>query len=110
MEFLLVFFAALGILAIGWALFGLLLLPVFGKNMLTLTFENGDGAALEQKVRAFGWLRDGEKPGAELLIVDCGLTERVIKTAHMLSDRYPWVGLCPGPALRDYIELRQDTI
>ena len=46
MEFLLVFFAALGILAIGWALFGLLLLPVFGKNMLTLTFENGDGAAV----------------------------------------------------------------
>lgn len=110
MEILLVFFLAVCVLLIGWALFGLLLMPVFGKNMLTLSFEKGDGAALEQKVRAFGWLRDGRSSGGTLLIVDCGLTERGMEIAQILRDRHSWVAYCPGPALVDYIELLQDTI
>ena len=57
-ELLIAFFFALLVALALWALFGLLLLPVFDKDMVTLLFTCGDGGALEAKVRAFNWLRE----------------------------------------------------
>ena len=109
-DILLVFLAAAGLILVIWCRWGLLLLPVFGHNMTTLCFSRGDGDELEQRVRAFGWLRDGKYTGGQLVIVDCGLTGLGLERAQRLRDRHHWVAYCPGPALIDYIELIKDTI
>ena len=109
-DILLVFLIAAGLILMIWCLWGLLLLPLFGQRMTTLCFSRGDGDELEQRVRAFGWMRDGKSAGAQLVIVDCGLTGLGLERAMGLRDRYPWVAYCPEPALTDYIDLMKDTI
>ena len=109
-ELLGVFFLSLGVGLILWCLFGLLLLPIFGKNMITLHFCYGGGAELEQAVRAYGWLRDGKKQGGVLLLVDCGLDAEGLDLALRLRARHDWVSYCPRAALTDYIELLEDTV
>lgn len=110
MEILLVFLAAAGVVLILWCLMGLLLLPVFGHNMLTLCFAKGEGIELENRVRAYGWLRDGKISGGRIVIVDCGLNANGLSRAQVLRERYVWVEYCPREALPDYMELMQDSI
>lgn len=109
-----VFLAALGICVVVamvlWGLFGLLLLPVFRRNMVTLLFARDQGTELEQAVRAFGWLRGEKRDGGTLLLVDCGLDAQGLQLAQTLRDRYPWVCLCPRAALEDCLELLEITI
>ena len=88
-----VFFAAAGIVLMVWCLMGLLLQPVFGEGMVTIYPVEGDGEDLEQRVRAYGWLRDGKLSGGKLLIVDCGLSEEGIKKLKILKERYAWLEL-----------------
>ena len=110
LDILLVFLAAVGVVLVLWCIMGLLLLPVFGHNMVTFCFSKGDGKELEQRVRAYGWLRDGKISGGRMVIVDCGLTEHGLGMAQILRERYVWVEYCPRPALEDYIELLEDSI
>lgn len=110
MEYLLVFFLALGVGAVLWCLFGLFLMPVFASGMVTLLFAEGDGEALEQTVRAYGWLRDGRKNGGVLLLVDRGLSARGLELAQRLEEQRDWVCLCPRAALEDCLLLLEDTI
>ena len=88
-----------------WALFGLLLLPVFGKNMVTFCFSQKDGAELEMRARAYGWLRSEKTSGGRLVIVDCGLSEQGLYTARRLREKYTWVDYCPHEVMEDYIEV-----
>lgn len=108
MEFLAVFLVAAALIFVAWGLFGLLLAPVFRQRMLTISLERGDAGELEQKVRAYGWLR--EQGGGTLLIVDCGMTAQGLELAQALCRRYDWVEYCPCPALEDYIAILQDTV
>ena len=50
-----------------WGLLGLLLLPVFGKNMVTFCFSQGNGGELEVRARAYGWLRSEKQAGGRLV-------------------------------------------
>lgn len=108
MVYICVFCVAVAVLFVGWCLFGLLLMPVFQSNMVTLCFAEGDGALLEQSVRAFHWLRDSR--GSTLLIVDRGLSKEGLELAQLLCRKYPGVELCPGPALLEHLSILQDTI
>lgn len=93
-----------------WGLFGLLLLPVFRRSMVTLLFTRDQGAELEQAVRAFGWLRGEKKDGGTLLLVDCGLDTQGLELAQRIRDRYLWVCLCPRAALEDCLEFLEVSI
>ena len=102
---LIAFFAAAGLVFLVWCLFGLLLTPVFGDNMVTLCYCQGDGAHLEHQARAYGWLREGKLKGSRLVLVDCGLDEEGLSVAQLLRRDYDWIDYCPQPALEDYLEL-----
>lgn len=104
---LLVFLAACGVVLLAWCLFGLLLEPVFGREMVTLYFVRGNGADLERRVRAYGWLRDGRITGGRMVLVDCGLTKNGLDAAELLRERFTWLDYCPAPALMDYLELME---
>lgn len=106
-QLLVVFFFAAILGFVLWALFGLILMPVFGKNMVSLYFCEGDGRELEVRVRAYGWLREEKRRGGRLVIVDCGLTEQGLDIAQRLREKHLWLDYCPNQALPDYIELMQ---
>lgn len=106
-EVLLVFFAVCGVVLLAWCLLGLLLEPVFGREMVTLYFVRGNGDGLERRVRAYGWLRDGRLTGGRLVLVDCGLTKPGLEAAEILRQRYGWLDYCPLPALEDYLDLME---
>lgn len=109
-ELLVAFFFALILGLALWALFGLLLLPVFDKDMVTLLFSSGDGGSLEAKIRGFGWLREEKEKGGRLVIVDCGLTQQGLYLVQRLREKYTWLDYCPNQALPDYIELLQHCL
>lgn len=88
-----------------WGLLGLLLLPVFGKNMVTFCFSQGNGGELEVRARAYGWLRSEKQAGGRLVIVDCGLSEQGLYIVRQLRERYVWVDYCPHEVMEDYIEV-----
>ena len=88
-----------------WALFGLLLMPVFEEDMVTFFFARGSGEGLEQRVRGYGWLRDGKKHGGRLVIVDCGLTEQGLLTVQHLCRRYDWLDYCPHEIMDDHLDV-----
>ena len=106
-QVFLVFLAACGVILLGWALLGLLLEPVFGREMVTLYFVRGNGEGMEQRVRAYGWLRDGKITGGRMVLVDCGLTKSGLDAAQLLQDRCTWLDYCPAPALEDYLDFME---
>jgi len=63
LEILMVFFCSALLGFVFWALFGLVLTPVFDRHTVTYCFSNGNGSALERTVRAYGWLREGKRNG-----------------------------------------------
>ena len=110
MEYLIIFLAAFCGVLLLWCLTGLLLSPVFGSDMVTFCFARGDGETLEQRVRAYGWLRDGKHDGGKLVIVDCGLSEQGLEAARILQSRHDWLDYCSEPEIADYLPVMEDKI
>ena len=109
-KLFLAFIAAIGLLGCLWCFFGLLVMPVFRGNMLTVCHIEGDADAAEQIVRGYGWLRDGRRSGGRLLFVDCGLSEKGLILVTKLQHEYPWVAYCPAVSLPDYMELELESV
>lgn len=109
LDLILVLLAAAGGVLILWCLLGVLLQPVFGKNMVTLYYAQGDGDELEQKVRAYRYLREGRVAGGRLVVVDCGLSAMGLGRAQILRRRYDWVDYCPFPALVEFLAFHDPT-
>lgn len=110
MELLIVFLLLVVLLFAVWCLSGVFLGPVFSREMVTLYYVRGDGEALEQRVRAYGWFREGKTRGSRLVLVDCGLTAFGLELAQRLRSHYDWLDTCPHQALTDYLELMEDSI
>ncbi len=96
MIYIMIFLAALGTALLLWCLMGLLLVPVFGENMVTVCMASGDGKWLEQKARAYNWLREGRTRGGRFVIADCGLNLHGRQVAERLCARYGWMELHTG--------------
>ena len=77
--------------------------------MVTLLFVQGDGKSLEQRVRAYGWLRECRN-GGSLIVVDCGLSQQGLETLQHLREKRRWLSYCPNEALADHIELLQHCL
>lgn len=104
LDALLALFAAVGIAALGWLLFGRMWLSREGPGIRAVVPARGDGAGLEQTVRGALWLRDCAGGRCAVVIVDCGLNEQGRALAQLLADREPEVWLCPGGHLETWIK------
>lgn len=102
-DLIVAFLAASGVIFLTWCLIGLLLHPVFGAEMVTFLPAKGNADALEQRVKAYAWLRDGRITGGRLVIVDQGLSSRGIQCAEKLCLRYTWVIYCAANEAENYI-------
>ena len=73
-----------------WMLSGALLTPVRsgGDTRITLVVQaRGDAPELENLLRGALWLRESGTVAADILLVDCGLTEDARSMANYLADR-----------------------
>ena len=99
-----VFFAtvlALITLLVCWCALGALLMPKGGREV-TLLFLQDDAPHLEQKVRHIRWLHSTGIFTGELLLVDCGMTQEVRKTAEILAKDSFFIHLIAEKDLQTY--------
>lgn len=80
-----------------WMLSGALLTPVrSGRDTrITLVVQaHGDAPELENLLRGALWLRDSGTVAADILLVDCGLTEEAAALVERLARRCGDLKLC----------------
>ena len=84
-QVLLALLAVVGLLALGWLLFGKLVTPVGGGGggpVYAVVPAAGDGEHLEQDVKGLLWLRGGELARFTVVIADDGLDEDGLRLAR----------------------------
>lgn len=88
-------------LLVGGCVFFALLMPREGREV-TLLFLQDDAPHLEQKVRHFRYLHSTGIFTGELLLVDCGMTQEVRKTAEILAKDSSFIHLVAEKDLQTY--------
>ena len=101
---------ALLILGFAWLLRMLgctLLTPVRSSRDARLTLvirACGDAPELEQLLRGIRWLREGGTLMADVLLIDCGLTDEGLQRAELLAQRFGRVQVLTQEELKKIIE------
>lgn len=98
MEAALSLLAAVGLLALGWILFGRLLTPVGGGSgapAYVVLPARGDGAGLEQAVDGLLWLQGGQLARFTIVLADAGLNDEGRAAAAALLAGRRGLALCP---------------
>ena len=95
LEMALSLLAVLGLLSLGWLLFGRVLTPgPLASPAFAVVPAEGDGCALEQTVKGLLWLRAGEVRRYTVVIADAGLDSDGVAIAQRLAQREPGIVLC----------------
>ena len=102
-EVLLTAVCVFGLAFLAWWLMGRLLRPIPDTCAQVLIPGRGEGAELEQTVRAFIWLRSLGLLSCTLIIADVDLTPEGREIALGLTRRWSGVVLWPSRYLNDYI-------
>ena len=104
LQAVLALLAAIGLLALGWVLFGWLLAPAEGAGpVYAVVPAAGEGAHLEQDVKRLLWLRGRQKGGFTIVIADGGLDPAGRAVAAALLKCASGVVVCPADQLSRYI-------
>jgi hypothetical protein len=101
-EVLLAALTVIGLLSLGWSLFGRMLTPVGPGAVYAVVPASGGGEGLEQTVRGLLWLRGGELAGLTVLVADTGLNEQGRQLAEGLCRQWEQVLLC-GPETLEHM-------
>ena len=96
LEVILAVLAAVGLMALGWLIFGRWLLPLGGTDagMWAVLNADGNGEGLEQAVHSLLWLRRCDLWRGRLVIVDRGLDEEGRRLARLLCANTDDIVLC----------------
>ena len=93
----------IGLACLGWWLMGKLLCPVPTSGTWVVLAGKGEGDGLEQKVRAFFWLRSLGLLRCPVVITDAGLDEKGREVALRLAQRWSGVIFWPEEIWKPYI-------
>ena len=106
LELTLALLAAVGLLCLGWALFGKLLTPLgkLGAPLYAVVRGEGDGGGLEPTVNSLIWLRGKDLTDCPVILVDAGLNEEGRQVAERLLRRWPAIRLCSPEELPERIK------
>lgn len=94
----------LALACLGWWLMGRLLCPVPGSGTWVVLTGHSNGEGLEQKVRAFVWMRSLGLLRCPVVITDAGLDAQGREIALRLAARWHGVILCSADTLGEYID------
>lgn len=98
-EIALALLAVLGLLTLGWILFGHALTPIGCGKTCTVVPASGDAPELEQAVTGLLWLRGGGLLHGSIVIADYGLSAAGKAIAAALSLREPGILFCSAAEL-----------
>lgn len=102
-EIILATLTVIGLLSLGWSLFGRLLTPVGPGPVYAVVPASGRGEGLEQTVKGLLWLRSGELAGMTVVVADAGLDEEGLRLAQALCRQLEQVRLCRAAELPQMI-------
>lgn len=102
-EVVVAFFAAGGLLALAWLLYGKLLAPTVGERIFAVVTAKGAGEQLEHEVSGLLWLRGGGMGKFFIIIVDDGLDQDGLGIAAALLKRESGIFFCPAGRLETCI-------
>ena len=85
-----------GLACLGWWMMGKLLCPVPSSGTWVVLAGSEEGDGLEQKIRAFFWLRSLGLLRCAVVIADMGLNEKGLEVARRLALQWPGVELWSG--------------
>lgn len=105
-EAVLALLCALGILSVGWILFGRMVVPSqAGKDTMLFTVlrAEGDAEGLQQTVKSLQWMDGSRLMRARIIIVDAGLSPGGRKVAENLARQQPELILCETEKLPAWI-------
>ena len=91
LDILLIFLAAAGGLLVLWCVAGLFFAPVFDQSTVCHAYITDDAEALEEKVRAYAWLRGSGFASGEMVLIDRGITPEAMSRVRLLQNRHPWL-------------------
>ena len=94
-EIVLATLAVIGLLSLGWSLFGRMVTPVGPDPVFAVIPARGGGEGLEQTVKGLLWLQGGEMTGFTVVMADAGLSEEGRQLADALCRQFERVQLCP---------------
>lgn len=104
LQVILALLAAVGLLALGWVLFGRLVTPAGAAgSVYAVVPARGQGEHLEQDVKGLLWLRGGELARFTIVIADNGLDPSGKAVAAALLARSTGLVVCPGDKLGEYL-------
>lgn len=103
-EIILATLAVIGLLSLGWSLFGRLLTPVGPNPVYAVVPASGGGEGLEQTVKGLLWLRSGELAGMTVVVADAGLDEDGRRLAEALCRQLEQVRLCTAAELAQLVD------
>lgn len=104
-EFLLAFFATVGLLSLIWLLFGHLLAPGPATQTFYAVIPIHDNApCLEQTVSHLLWLKGGKLAHFHIILLDTGLSEASKERVSLLLSREPELILSTPELLPQLIE------
>ena len=99
------FFAAVGVLAILWALCrAVLFLPPRRAGVVALLCVRDDGAQIEQQVRELRFLRRESDVVGEILLIDCGLSDEGMRICRILARSDRRITLCKSDEIEKYLK------
>ena len=103
-EALLTLLAAMGLAMLGWVLFGRMVCPVPGGELMVILPAKGDGGSLERNVRGLMWLRGLGLLRCPVVIADGGLTPEGLRLARLLARRWSEVSVVAAEQVEFPIE------
>ena len=104
LQAVLALLAAVGLLALGWTLFGWLLAPSEGDGpVYAVVPAAGEGAHLGQDDQRLLWLRGQQKEGFTIVIAGGGVGPAGRAVAAALLTGATGVVVCPAERLGEYI-------
>lgn len=104
LEILIAILSVCGVVLLVWCISGWLLRPMGGEKMCLLFPACGDAPELEQALRGAAWLRETGLVTAEILVVDCGLSEAGQKKVSALRARMEYIRCIPRAELSEILK------
>ena len=99
-EGLLTLLAAMGLALLGWVLFGRMVCPVPGGELVVILPGRDDGSTLERNVRGLMWLRGLGLLRCPVVIADAGLNPDGVRLAQLLASRWSGISVIPAEEMK----------